>query len=60
MKSDKAMSNEVSVDTYCRHGFHEWLKSEAKDLPKNAIAELKCMHCGKVKSEAVRSILTVS
>ncbi len=57
MKSDKASTTEVQAETYCRHGFHDWIAySEAgEELPSEAQAQppanavFKCRHCGKTK-----------
>ena len=57
MKSDKASSTEVKAETYCRHGFHEWLElvipskepGEVEKTPSSA-TKYKCKHCGIIRS----------
>ena len=55
MKSDRALSNyTVQRDTYCRHGFHEWVEYEeiqhdSKGSQKRKI--VKCKYCGKIKPQ---------
>ena len=54
MKSNKALIKGVSQETYCRHGFHDWMRATNKvslDLPEKpqCETELKCKHCGRQK-----------
>ncbi len=57
MKSNNALIVGVSQETYCRHGFHEWMEvstsdltcsaSKANESPKSPV--FKCKHCGRKK-----------
>ena len=57
MKSDKALATELQIDTFCRHGFHEWVEvsQEGREAHKDQDGKvLQCKHCSKFKHGALK------
>ncbi|WP_096085297.1 hypothetical protein [Agaribacterium haliotis] len=58
MKSDKAATKDVKTDTYCRHGFHEWVEVELEGHEDKADENGKvwqCKNCARFKNSANES-----
>ncbi|WP_370981342.1 hypothetical protein [Agaribacterium sp. ZY112] len=49
------MEDKVQTETYCRHGFHEWVEIEPEGFEQYADEAGKvwvCKHCAKYRNPA--------